>query len=133
MDRPTLDLDVTSPDVTLDARHFGPLRVEARTETAAVTRVSVTAPELGATLSGTVDLEGTRAFNLTARIDTADSALALDTRGVALELGAMTLEASAAGQLTPQVLDSLDVTIQKLEGRRDGHRSLAAARRRRSR
>ena len=58
-------------DARRDARprHFGPLRIEARTETAAVTRVAVTAPDLGATLGGTVDLEGTRVFNLTARID----------------------------------------------------------------
>ena len=76
----------------------------------------MTAPDLGATLGGTVDLEGTRAFNLTARIDSPDSPLAVDTRGVALELGAMTLEARATGQLTPQSIETLDVTVQKLEG-----------------
>ena len=102
--------------MTLDTRRFGPLQIEARTETAAVTRVTVTAPDLGATLAGTVDLEGTRGFDLTARIDSPDSPLAVDTRGVALELGAMTLEARATGQLTPQSIETLDVTIQKLEG-----------------
>ena len=63
-----------------------------------------------------MDLEGTRVFDLTARIDSPDSPLAVDTRGVALELGAMTLEARATGQLTPQSIETLDVTVQKLEG-----------------
>ena len=114
--QPRIDLALSTPDVTLDQRRFGPVQIEARTETAAVTRVAVTAKDLGATVGGTVDLEGTRLFNLTARIDSPDSPLAVDTRGVALELGAMTLEARATGQLTPQSLETLDVTIQKLEG-----------------
>ncbi len=116
MQQPRVDLALSTPDVTLDQRRFGPVQIEARTETAAVTRVAATAKDLGATLGGTVDLEGTRVFNLTARIDSPDSPLAVDTRGVALELGAMTLEARATGQLTPQSIETLDVTIQKLEG-----------------
>ncbi len=114
--QPRIDLALSTPDVTLDQRRFGPVEIEARTETAAVTRVAVAAKDLGATLAGTVDLEGARLFNLTARIDSPDSPLAVDTRGVALELGAMTLEARATGQLTPQSIETLDVTIQKLEG-----------------
>ncbi len=114
--QPRIDLALSTPDVTLDQRRFGPVQIEARTETAAVTRVAVTAKDLGATLGGTVDLEGTRVFDLTARVDSPDSPLAIDTRGVALELGAMTLEARATGQLTPQSIETLDVTIQKLDG-----------------
>ena len=114
--QPRIDLTLSTPDVTLDTRRFGPLQIEARTEDAAVTRISATAADLGATLAGTVDLEGGRAFNLTARIDTADSPLAVDTRGVALELGAMTLDAQATGHLTERTLDTLDLTVQRLEG-----------------
>ena len=114
--QPRIDLALTTPDVTLDTRRFGPLQIDARTENAAVTRISATAPDLGATLAGTVDLAGARAFNLTVRIDSADSPLAVDTRGVALELGAMTLEAQATGQLTDRTLDTLDLTVQRLEG-----------------
>lgn len=114
--QPRVDLALSTPDLMLDTRRFGPVQIEARTENAAVTRVSVNAPDLGATLGGTVDLEGTRAFSLTARVDTADSPLAVDTRGVALELGAMTLEARATGQLTPQSIETLDLAVQRLEG-----------------
>ena len=36
-----IDLALSTPDVTLDQRRFGPVEIEARTETAAVTRVAV--------------------------------------------------------------------------------------------
>ncbi|MBK5298198.1 MAG: translocation/assembly module TamB domain-containing protein [Vicinamibacteria bacterium] len=114
--QPRIDLALSTPDVTLDARRFGSIHIEARTETAAVTRVAVTAADLGATLAGTVDLEGTRAFDLTARIDTPDSPLAVDSRGVALEVGAMTVEAQAIGHLASRTIDALDLTVQRLEG-----------------
>ena len=68
--QPRIDLALSTPDVTLDQRRFGPVQIEARTETAAVTRVAVTAKDLGATLGGTVDLEG-RASSTSPRGSTA--------------------------------------------------------------
>ncbi len=116
VDEPRLDLAISTPALTLDTRAFGPIKIEARTETAAVTRIAVDAADLGAKVSGTVDLAGTRAFDLSGTIDTANSPLAVDTRGVAIELGAMTLQARATGTLSEPVLETADVTIQRLDG-----------------
>lgn len=114
--QPRVDLSIAAPDLTLDARRFGPVTIEARTETGALTRVSATARDLGATLNGTVDLSGTRAFDLAARIDTDNSPFALSTYGVSVELGAIALDARATGVLDGPSLDTLDLTVRRLDG-----------------
>ena len=116
VERPTVDVALSTPEVTLDSRRFGPLELTARTETASIARVSLAAAELGATVGGTVDLALPRAFDLTARVDTADSPLALDTRGIAVELGAMSLEARVTGRLSEPQLDTADLRIDRLDG-----------------
>ena len=90
--------------------------MSARTESAAITRIAAKAPQLGAALDGTVDLAEPRAFDLTARIDTPDSPLAIDTRGLAIDFGVMALEAHATGSLSGPVLHSADVAVSRIEG-----------------
>ena len=125
-EQPQVELALTTPDVTLDTRQFGPVEVEAHPEGAGATRVTVTAARLGATVGGTIDLAEPRAFDLTARIDTANSPLAVDTRGVAVELGAMALEARVTGRLTDSGIETADLKIDRLEGAVVDIESLAA-------
>ena len=78
--QPRIDLALSTPDVTLDQRRFGPSRSRREPRPRRSRAWRSTAKDLGATLAGTVDLEGARVFNLTARIDSPDSPLAVDTQ-----------------------------------------------------
>jgi outer membrane protein insertion porin family len=115
VDAPALTVAVEAPLVTLDRRQFGRVTVSATPEAGGLSRVSVEAPDLGARVDGTVALAEPRAFDLTARIQSADSPLAADIRGVAIELGAMTLTARATGRLGEPV-EVVDLRVDRFEG-----------------
>jgi outer membrane protein assembly factor BamA len=116
VETPALGVTLDAPLVTLDRRRFGRVAISATPEAGGLTRVAVEATELGARVDGTVALAEPRAFDLTARMETADSPLAADIRGVALELGAMTLSARATGTLEAPYVDVVELRVDRLEG-----------------
>jgi outer membrane protein assembly factor BamA/autotransporter translocation and assembly factor TamB len=116
VDAPLFDLALDAPAVTLDRHRFGRLTLTARPDAPETSRVALDAPDLGARVEGTVSLAESRAFDLTATVDAADSPLALDVRGVAIELGATALTARATGRLGDRSVDLIEVAISRLEG-----------------
>jgi outer membrane protein assembly factor BamA/autotransporter translocation and assembly factor TamB len=113
---PVLDLAVDAPEVTLDRHRFGRVALTARPGAAGSSRVALDAPDLGVRVEGTVALGEPRVFDLTAHVDAADSPLALDVKGVAVELGATTLTARATGRLDDRSVDLIELAISRLEG-----------------
>jgi outer membrane protein assembly factor BamA/autotransporter translocation and assembly factor TamB len=111
---PVIEASFASPQLALDGRSFG--TVEGKVATANDTaQVDVTAGGLGTRLTGTVALQGDRPFNLTAAVNTPDSALAATVGSVDVEVGAMQLEARATGRLNEPSVSSLDVTATRLD------------------
>ena len=113
---PVIDLALEAPQVTLDRHRFGRVSLTARPEASGSTRVALDAPDLGTRVEGTVSLSEPRGFDLTARVDTADSPLALDVRGVAIEVGATTLTARATGRFDDRSVDLVELAVSRLEG-----------------
>ena len=116
VETPVFDVALDAAAVTLDRRRFGRIALTARPEGPDTSRIALDAPDLGARVEGTVSLAGPRAFDLTATIDAADSPLALDLGGVAIELGATALTARATGRLGDPSVDLIEVAISRLEG-----------------
>ena len=111
---PVIEATFVTPHLALDGRSFGPVDGKVST-TNDVAQVDVTASGLGTHVTGTVGLREERRFDLSATVNTADSALAAQVGSVDVEVGAMQLEAHATGRLDTPAVSLLDVTATRLD------------------
>ena len=113
--QPRVEGSLDAPSLTLDGRDLGALHVRATTEDDRL-QLAASAPVLGASLDGTIELSGDRPYTVTASVHTPDSPLAATIRGAAVNLGAIDLTGHAAGTLSAAPITAADLQIDRFDG-----------------
>src|SRR5690606_1216604 len=111
-----LNADLAAPQVTLGEHDLGRLELQTRPGEDGAIAFDLRAPSLGASATGSTRLEGSLPFDVSLQVDTPDSSLGATVRGITLDLGAMALQAQAAGMARDRKVERAAVEVARLEG-----------------
>ena len=115
LDAPSIDGDVNTPALMLGGKALGPVSATVKTD-AGTAHLTAKAPDLGATLDGTLGLTGERPYAAALEVHAADSPVSMEIGHAILEIGATDFDAHVTGSATSRTVATAELCVDRLVG-----------------